>query len=81
MSEEIATAAKWFLGLLTTLSLPFGWIHSRQNRVEDAIISMTESIKTISENVAAGKAHQENIRNDITELKEAFKQRRKNDKD
>ena len=80
MSEEIVAAMKWFVGLLSILSLPFAWIHSRQNRFEDAIISVTKSIKTISENVAAGQAHQEHIRDDIAELKEAFQRRRKNDK-
>jgi hypothetical protein len=79
MSEEITTAAKLVGGLLAILSMPFAWMHTRQNRVEDALVSMTDSIKTISENVAAGQAHQEHIRNDIAELKESFKQRRKND--
>ena len=79
MSEEITTGAKLIGGLIAILSLPFAWVHSRQNRLEDAVISQTKSIKTISETVAAGQAHQEHIRNDIAELKEAFKQRRKSD--
>jgi hypothetical protein len=79
MPEQFTDAVKWFAGLLGILSLPFGWMHSRQNRFEDAIISMTESIKLISENAAASNAHQEHIKNDIAELKESYKQRRKED--
>jgi len=79
MADEITTL-KWAAGLVTfitgLLSMPFAWIHVRQNRFEDGMIRISDAAKAMSDCVARMETHQEHMREDIKEIKIAQEKRR-----
>lgn len=80
MADEITTTIKWVGGLVTLitgfLSLPLAWLWVRQNRFEDGMIKIVDAATDMRECAARMETHQEHMREDIKEIKDAQEKRR-----
>ena len=79
MALDEITTIKWLAAVVGFLSLPFAWIHARQNRTDAAVQKMAEHSTAMAQNMAVIEAHYGHMREDMKEIKEAQKQRRKGD--
>ncbi len=74
--DDPTTTMKWIGGLITIVSIPFGWLTHRQNKLEAALIKMSDHVGEIKEVADKTSVHVEYIREDMKDLKKVAKQRR-----
>lgn len=76
MTLDDLTTIKWLGSILAILTLPFVWVHARQNRTDNAVEKIALSSQSIAESVARMEAHQEHFKKDLEMIKENQLKRR-----
>ncbi len=76
MAIDELTSLKWVGGIIAIVSLPFAWVHARQNRTDIAVGKIADHAKEIAESVARMEVHQKFITRDLDDIKIAQNQRR-----